>query len=506
MSMYYQKLLSLKKNPKDKILILGLGVENKQFLEWLVRSELSFPVNQIILADLVTPEFESLNIDDYEIITGKKYLDSLKRENIKMVIKAPGIWSFKKELKIFRKTNGSDSVLSSLTFFMEKYRQKIIGVTGTKGKTTTCSLIHHLLKDDYEIYYCGNTTGISPYRYWNSLNAYFVIELSSFQLQDLGTAKLSPKYAGITNLFIDHLDQHKTVLEYHKAKENLWKYQKPNSGDICIYSSQVGDKMAEMYSKAGKLTNLKSCNEVNQINIEGLKNIFKINLAGDHNYINLSIAASLVEIINSSPNDIKKNLNSSLSKIYTRKEIYQKKLNNFQTPQGRLELVNQILKNGITISFYNDNTATEPDAVIAGIEALKKENSVTVLILAGKVKEGDYNKLAEVIKKNTKNNSIIDVKYFGEIGSRMRELINPKSVYNGNLKDFLSEEKNYIDEVVKLLQKKQTEEQNQIGIQNEIKNINILFSPAGSSFDEFKNYLERQEFYLNWVKEQALKD
>lgn len=502
MSTYYKKLLSFKKSSDDKVLILGLGVENKQFLEWLVRSEVSFSESQIILADEREVQLEHLNIENYEIISGKKYLDVLKREDIKMVIKAPGIWSLRSELKDFRLRNGSDSVLSSLTFFLERYRDQIIGITGTKGKTTTSTLIYHLLKDDREIYYCGNTTGISPYRYWDNQKAYFVLELSSFQLQDLGTAKLTPKYSGITNLYIDHLDQHKNPLEYHKSKENLWKYQKSRQGDICLYSSQVSDAMSEIYYGLGKQANLQACNEVNQIVVSGIKSIFKINLLGDHNYLNFSLAIGLVEIINSARNQTKKDLNSALSKIYRKRNIYQEKMENFKSPQGRLELVSKVIIGSFNINFYNDNTATEPDAVIAGLQAVESSDTVTVLILAGKVKQGSYEKLAEVIKSKIKQGSVLDTKYFGQIGSKMRELINPKSQYNGNLKTFLTENYDYINEVLELLKVKQAKHE----LSDSITNINILFSPGGSSFDEFENYLVRQECYLKWVAQNVEKN
>ena len=502
MSTYYKKLLSFKKNLNDKVLILGLGVENKQFLEWLVRSEVSFLENQIVLADENEIQFANLNAENYEIISGKKYLDVLKREDIKMVIKAPGIWSLRSELKDFRARNGADSVLSSLTFFMEKYRDQIIGITGTKGKTTTSVLIYHLLKDEHEIYYCGNTTGISPYRYWGNPSAYFILELSSFQLQDLGVTKLSPKYAGVTNLNIDHLDQHKNTLEYHKSKENLWKYQKSGQGDICLYSSQVADVMSEIYYGLEKQTNLQTYNQVNQIVVEGIKSTFKINLLGDHNYLNFSLAIGLAETVNSAKNQSKKDLNSVLSKIYRKRNIYQEKMENFKSPQGRLELVIKVIVGTFNISFYNDNTATEPDAVIAGLQAVETSSSTTVLILAGKVKQGDYEKLAEVIKSKIKQGSVLDIKYFGQIGSKMRELINPKSQYNGNLKTFLTENYDYINEVLELLKAKQAKHE----LSDSIININILFSPAGSSFDEFENYLVRQECYLKWVAQNVEKN
>jgi UDP-N-acetylmuramoylalanine--D-glutamate ligase len=457
---YYNRLIEAKKN-NSKILIIGNGVENKQFITWLIEV-IEFPKNNIEIADQ-----KIIEGSEFKTYTGNDYLKALDN-NYDLVIKAPGIWSNKPEFEAYRQKNGKDSILSSLTFFVEQFRDRIVMITGTKGKTTTSSWITHILKStlkDKHIEYCGNTTNISPYQFWNSIDAqlenyFFVLEVSSFQLQDLGHTELSPKYAAITNLYIDHLDQHAEKEEYWQAKDNIFLYQNPS--DYLIITSQVNDNINSRGLKINSKLVL-----IDDTKIQDFKSIYTFNLIGEHNISNLLLANSIASLINTD--------NYELQPI----------IESFQPLKGRLELIKTVEYNNHNLSFYNDNTATEPDAVVAALDGICAiENSETILILSGKWKKGNHQHLADTIKKYESNGLLSKVFYLGQTGGIVYEMINNQKQEFLSFKEFLKDQEQ-LSEVLKTIKS---------------PNVNVLFSPSGSSWDEFNGYVERGEYYLNWVK------
>jgi len=365
---YYKKLIDLKTS-NQKIAIFGLGQENRQFLFWLLDS-INYPIESILLFDegLDLDKFLELFSQEFQLdligklpkenlFFDKKCLKQIKNSEISWVFKSPGIWSLKPEFVNLRKKYGNWFVTSGLVFFVEKYRNQIIGVTGTKGKTTTSSMLVHLLdgfkQNNYKAHYCGNTTGISPYKYWtnqdnldleNNLNLktknkqgldeIFVVELSSFQLQDLGFAKISPKYALITNYFVDHLDQHGSVQEYWHSKDQIFSHQETT--DYFFAYQQIWDNITnrenfsldgveiqtaikqEISSSADQTawindskTDFENDQSNNQFSSKypdksflikddffNLNKVFSLKLAGIHNFQNLILALFAFAVIN----------------------------------------------------------------------------------------------------------------------------------------------------------------------------------------------------------------
>ena len=474
---FFDQLLAIKNRPESRLAVLGLGVENWQFINWAIEV-VGIRAAQLILIDqrepLVVPKqyADLLDIDQANFVGGAGYLQWFLTQKADLVVKAPGIWSLKNELEYYRSQHGEASIISSLTFFVERFREIIVGVTGTKGKTTTCSLVAHFLRDPglgKQIEYCGNTTNISPYQFWSNLtdtldNCIFVFELSSFQLQDLGYAKLSPKYAGITNYYIDHLDQHNSVEEYHNAKSNIFEWQ--NSGDVIVVPLEIRDIVKD---RVGLEVDMVSPFEDGRFN-------FVTGLKGEHNQTNINTAEILAGRVFRD-----NNLEWPLSVEYI-----QAKLETFEAPKGRLELVKTLDIKKVKFNFFNDNTATEPDAVCACVEALTQSPDKLMLILAGKVKQGNYSKLIETLE--SKKSSILRIDYCGQVGTKI-QVMQGLQTTNQSLKTYLSTNWNYLQ----LIQDYHL----QPG-----QNVNISLSPGGSSFDEFVNYIERGNFYLQWVANQ----
>ncbi|MGL4758638.1 MAG: Mur ligase family protein [Patescibacteria group bacterium] len=458
--MYLEKLIKARDN-NAKILLLGFGKELQQFYTWLI-DVVQYEPKNITIADKnpITIKTES------HLYIGDQYLQSLE-DKFEMVFKAPGLWSLKPELVEYREKNGPDSIHSSLIFFLEKFRESIIMITGTKGKTTTSTWCKHFLTNSDSkkiIEYCGNTTNISPYQFWTEIDLkleefLFVIEISSFQLQDLGCANISPSNAIITNLYLDHLDQHSNEKEYWGAKDNIFKFQ--NIYDKLTITQQVFENLISR-----KMEIKAKFEVVNDMEVEHMKLKYKLNQMGDHSWLNMLLAYKAISKIS--------NINEDLQSI----------LNSFEPPKGRLEYIKTINIQERNVTFYNDNTATEPDAVVAAIKAMEsKHNSKTILILSGKWKDGNHKKLAKQIELSLEKKTIECVYYFGEVGLKVNELINGINQKKVSFVDFLNNPDSFLNLISNL----------------DEGEYNVLFSPSGSSFDEFKNYIERGEKYLDWI-------
>ncbi len=480
--------LDLHNLKSQKILILGLGIETLEFLLWAKNKDY-LDLNKIYIADKnpnIIEKNQKLELPENNYLLGDNYLSSLKIFDPDLVIKSPGIWSLLEELEEFRKQKGEDKIISSLYFFVSKFRDRIIGVTGTKGKTTTCTLINQLLTYlGIKNYYCGNSVGISPYNFFdefeknNSLLA--ILEMSSFQLQDLGFSQISPKFSIITNLFIDHLDQHQKVEEYWLAKANIFKYQK--NTDVLITYNETIDKLNQLKLQPKKL----KISFLGKISF--LENRYPNLLLGHHNYANFNLALDLVNLIN----DQKKlNLQNKLDDLTNF-------LLNFSPPEHRLQKVYTIKRNSLEVNFFDDGSATEAEAVSMAILALtKKENEYCYLFISGKDKGVNIDNLLNVIKDNQKK--ILGFYLTGKIGDRLlTKLKELKNKDNFDFKyKFNQSLKILTEEFVANFEKEIIAKNNHLIKENTI--INIALSPLGSSFDEFQNYLERSSYWTKNIK------
>lgn len=233
--------MKLKDLEKKSILILGMGRESKATLNFLKKK---FPGKRIEVADQKD---------------GPDYLDHLNDYDV--IIKSPGI-PYLPEIK---KAKESGKIITSATnIFFENFKGKIIGVTGTKGKSTTASLIYEVLKNGgLDVYLVGNI-GQPSIKLLDELSDHSIVvfELSSFQLADLTK---SPQIAVITNIYPEHLDWHGNFEEYKKAKENIFKYQ--NGKDVLI-QDKSGAEAARIVGKILNITEEKTEEAIN--NFKGL--------------------------------------------------------------------------------------------------------------------------------------------------------------------------------------------------------------------------------------------
>lgn len=440
----YNKILEHLKN--KKIAIVGFGREGKSTYKF-IRKYLNNQELEILDGNekLLELNEELKNDKNLKIITGKNYLDNLEKYDL--IIKSPGV-KFK-DLDI---SKFEDKITSQLGLTLDFYKQNVIGITGTKGKSTTTSLIFKVLKDQgYDAYLLGNI-GIPIFDYIEKFNenSKLVIEMAALQLEYV---KTSPHIGIILNLFEEHLDFFKSKEHYFLAKLNMFKYQ--DNSDYGLYTSS--NETLDKYVQNGNyITNLIDINKEFKIEnnyvIYDNKKIYDSNserlLLGKHNLTNIMFVLRLSELLKL---DLQKTINT---------------INQFKPLEHRMEYVTTI--NGV--KYYNDAIATIPEATINCVEALK---DVDTIIFGGMDRGIDYNDLIDFFNKSKIKNFIC----MPDTGYKIGKEIKSKNVYMvETLEDAVKKAK----EVT--------------------KNICVM-SPAASSYNAFKNFEEKGRIYKELIND-----
>ena len=447
----YNKILE-KLNNKN-IAILGFGKEGKSTYNFIRRY--SNQTLTILDKNDILKNNEYLKEDkNLKIITGDTYLNNL--EQYDLIIKAPGIALLDIDLK-----NIEDKLTSQLELILEINKNNIIGITGTKGKSTTTSLLYNIIKDQNENTFLLGNIGNPILDYIEKFNeeSILVIEMSSHQLEFVHQ---SPHIGVILNLYQDHLDHTGTLEKYHNDKMHMFKYQ--DESDIGIYDGQ-NEYLINLVNKnnyKSKLYNFK-VNEKADIYVENNKIYYnnemiydgnqQRNLIGSHNLKNIMVTLLITKLLNL---DIEK-----ATKV----------VNKFNPLEHRLERVGTY--NNIT--YFNDTIATIPEATINGINGL---GNVDTLIFGGMDRNIDYSKFIEFLKTSNITNLI----GLPETGHKICKILEEKNI-NKNI--YIVET---IDEAVDIADK-QTK-----------KNHICLLSPAASSYNKFKNFEEKGNYYKNVIK------
>lgn len=445
-------------NIKDKnICILGFGKEGKSTYNF-IRRHLKDKFITIIDKNDVSNSEELNSDNNINVIYGDEYLNNL--EIYDLIFKTPGI-TFK-DMNI---DNIKSKLTSQLEVILEAFKNNVIGITGTKGKSTTSTLMYNILidqgKDAYLLGNIGNPM-LDDVEKFNE-NTYLVIEMSAHQLEFV---KISPHIGVVLNLFEDHLDHSGTVYHYHENKMNMFKYQ--NKDDIAIYSLDNENTVNwinnnNYQSKLYKVT-LNKTNSENAIYLDGDNVVYEDNiiynknnertLIGEHNLSNIMTCLLISNLFN-----------LDLNKVV-------QSIKDFKPLEHRMELVGTF--DGVT--YYNDSIATIPMATINAINALEK---VDTLIFGGMDRGIEYDSLIEYLSKCNVNNLICMPTTGYNIGKALEELKINKNIY------YIE----YLADAVKLA-KKITE-----------KGKICLMSPAASSYEYFKNFEEKGRKFKELVKE-----
>lgn len=440
------------------IAIIGFGKEGLSAANFL-GSQNSISIFDDKRKEEISEEFfEKLTIENISFFfEGKTPQDS----NFDYIVRSPGV---RPDNKIISKISTPKTVVTSPTIiFFDLCPAKIIGVTGTKGKGTTTTLIYEILKKENKNVYIAGNIGTPMLEILPKLQKedLVVLELSSFQLIDL---KKSPQIAVVLMVTSEHLDWHKNKDEYQDSKKNIVRFQ--GGGDVVIINSDypasvsfenVAKSQKYYFSKTKKTNG--SYVEDGQIMTEiGTKQAIcklgDILLPGPHNIENVLAAVSASAVVGADPQ------NTKLA------------IQNFEGLPHRLQKVREV--EGVT--YYNDSFSTTPETTIAAISSFK---SPKIIILGGSSKNSDFSEMGKIISKDKTVKGLILI---GVEAGRIKE-----SIKNLDGKKLLEGAKN-IDQIL--------DQAKSISSPGDI----ILFSPACASFDMFKNYQQRGLEFIDSVQ------
>lgn len=409
---------------KDKkILILGFGREGKSSYNFIRKN---LPDKEIFIGDQNPIE---LNDDKVTLVTGDNYLDSL--DDYDLIIKTPGI-SFK-DVKISK-----DKITSQLELFLNFIPNKIIGITGTKGKSTTSSMIYKVLKEqNKDVLLLGNI-GVPLLDMISDINSdtILVIEMSSHQLEFVDK---SPYISILTNLYQEHLDHYNSYDEYINAKLNICKYQ--TKDNYFIYNKDDQEILK-------RINNINS-NMIGVSKNDNIPNVENDKLMGDSSKYNILFTLEVAKLFNL---DLNKTIES---------------INSFNPLPHRIEYVGEYNN----IKFYDDAIATIPEACINSIKALK---NVDTLIFGGLDRGVNLTSLEEYLNQGVVKNLIC----MPETGYIIADTITNKDI--------------------NIFKVETMEEAVDIAFNN-TKNI-CLLAPAAASYNRYKNFEEKGNHYQELIK------
>ena len=368
----------------------------------------------------------------------------ISKINFDKIIISPGIDVSKCKLSKTLKKNSS-KIYTDLDIFYSFYKNKSITVTGTNGKSTTAQILYEVLEDQkYDVRLIGNIGNPALSEKKITKHTIFVIEASSYQLEY--SQIFSSKYAAILNIAPDHIERHKNLKNYITAKFKLLVSQPNNATAFINKNDPLITKKIDnnnLKQKIIKIDSKKSNKIYNQI-----KNEYFLSSG---NKENLSFVLKILKIFK---------LNN---------KILLKTLNKFKGLKYRQQI---IFKNK-NLTIINDSKSTS----FASSENLLKNLNYVYWILGGIPKKSDQFKLSKKHCKNFK--AFIFSKHHKEFKKNLKNKIIVK-----NLKDL----KDILNEIFLDIKKKKLE-----------KNI-ILFSPAGASFDNFKNFEDRGLYFNKLIK------
>ncbi len=494
-------------DPHQIIGIYGMGVEGQSLFSWLQKKKVKniFCFDDKNIGEPLTTEqkenFKEL-FSKQSVINKKnnnKNHDENHDENIipmeygyklplsylplmEKIFRSPGVHP-KKIIQYIGEENINKISSSTQLFFNISPTTNIIGITGTKGKGTTSSLIYEICKEYYKIekqknIFLGGNIGTPIFDFFDDIKKddIVILEMSSFQLYDL---KKSPTLSVLLRTDSEHLDWHSDVKDYRGAKKNIFLHQKKNN--ILIYfdgdsitSQLVSDEkiIAQKISvfshkekqyidiKNNKIISTLSSDENYERGESDESNIFTTDIAlrGDFQQENVLAALAVVQSLNI-PNNISKKIISTFIGLPMRCEIIAEK-------NGRF--------------FFNDSFSTIPETTIS---ALSTFSSPLFLIVGGSEKNSNFTQLSEYIAKDK---NIKKIYLIGITAERIKKSITEACEKNNSWKTI--EMKNNFQEIFSDFKK------------NSKKGDSLLMSPACASFGMFKNYYERGNVFNSFVE------
>ena len=337
-------------------------------------------------------------------------------------------------------------VKMSASWFLELSGLSGVGVTGTRGKSTVTHMVHHILDTaGVPVLLGGNIRGVSTLALLDeaTIDQLAVLELDSWQCQGFGEEEISPEIAVFTTFFSDHLNYYNGNEDAYLAdKAQLFLHQQPE--DTLVLGSQCAERIQEKYGSEIKA-------HVITAGAHDLRADWELLIPGEHNRYNAAIAVETARALSIDDVDIKSALAS------------------FKGVPGRLEFLREV--HGV--KYYNDTTATTPEATMAALQALDPENKGNViLIMGGADKELNMHALLEVLPQHTKRVLMLS----GTGTNRIHGDVQNVSIFDS------------LETVVM--------EASQFAVSGDV----VVLSPAFASFGMFKNEFDRGDQFTGLVQ------
>ncbi len=439
-----------------KILVMGLGVSNRPLVRMLLAYGCDVTGCDKTPREQFDMELQELELFGCKMKVGEGYLSDLSAD---IVFRTPGMHPDIPALKALREAGAQ--ITSEMELFFRLCNCTILAVTGSDGKTTTTTLISEMLKASGKKVWLGGNIGTPLLPMISEIQEtdYAVVELSSFQLMDM---HYSPHVAVVTNLAPNHLDIHKDMEEYTQAKVNLFRYQNADdilivNGDNEITSQFVGNGTTRYFSYSGKVkTGTYLEGDTIYRNGTPVLNKKEIVIPGEHNVENYMTAILAVDGL-------------------VEDETIRQVARTFGGVEHRIEFVRE--KDGVR--FYNDSIASSPTRTIAGLKSFPEK---VILIAGGYDKKIPYAPLAPYIVAHTKA-----VYLCGATADKIRAAVEQDPGYTpGN---------------PLLIDCRDLEDATRKAAADSKPGDVVLMSPASASFDQFKNFEVRGNFFKKLVKE-----
>lgn len=424
-----------------KVALIGLGVNHKKLAEYLKAQNVGF-----------------------EVVDNWKSTDDLigKLDGFDIIFRTPGVPYQSKAIQ--QAKSHSVEIYSQTKLFLDLCPAKIIGVTGTKGKGTTASLIYEILKAAGKKTWLAGNIGQDPFEFIDKLKPddLVVLELSSFQLEDLHK---SPAIAVVLRLYPEHLDYHKSPEKYFEAKKPILKYQTRTDAAVINYDSEISRSFSK--NTKAKIIWTSIGQKVNGCYVAGEKIFLSSPLRGEDNGGGEIMNVSDVKLLGRfNLENVTAAIAAAVAAGVNDFGAIKTAVANFTGLPHRLEFVRAVRG----VKYYDDSFSTTPETAIAALSAFAEP---IILIVGGSDKHADYGGLAQTIA-DKKIKVLISI---GVTGPKIAELARNTGFKGKIIEEKLENMENLVAAASKAA---------------EAGDI-VLLSPASASFDMFRDYKDRGE-------------
>lgn len=462
--------------------VLGGGIATTK---WLVKHGAKVTVTDLRSREQLKDSIKKLGpvVKKVKLILGEHRESDFKTND--MIVVNPAVPRESKYLGVARKHK--KIIVNDARIFFDSVKNPIMAITGTRGKTTTTNWIAHFLRSKHpRTVAAGNSSDVALLTLTERLKNQetpAIIELSSWQLELLPSAKRAPDVAVITNIYPDHLNRYKSLNDYALAKANIFKEQNKNQklilnaeniwtnfflkqhprSRIFFFSKKPLSKNQNGIFTKNKTIYFKDGKKITKVVPEAI--FKKFITRGEHNLENLMTALIAGYFMGVS-------WRMSVERIKTLPDILYRE---------------QVILRKKNLTVVNDSTATSPDAVIAAVKRFSPQEGKIILITGGTDKNLDFRELAKTLKKYLKPEQV----YFlnGSATKRLIRELKKSGYFRGEKINLREDLGGILKDTTRLIRKN--------------KNIKwtIVFSPGAASFEKFNNEFDRGAKFSKYAKE-----